>query len=129
MKKINRQQIQGPEQQCTCLIEDAVQGTDQNGYKISIRYANWVDRKFRTCISQIMVKKKDKFFWGGGGLGGSTCLWTGYKSEDYGFLTKLLRHESNLKFWREISVDIIDLILKASAQHLISFILYHHERN
>lgn len=124
MKKINRQQIQGPEQQCTCLIEDAVQGTDQNRYKISIRYANWVDRKFRTCISQNHGKKKIRFF-----LGGSTCLQTGYKSEDYGFLTKLLRPESNLKFRREISVDIIDLILKASAQHLISFILYHHERN
>jgi len=39
-----------------------------------------------------------------------------------------IRSESNLKFWWEISVDIINLILKASAQHLISFIL-HDGRN
>jgi hypothetical protein len=39
-----------------------------------------------------------------------------------------LKCSTNLEFRWEISVDIINLILKASAQHLISFIL-HHEQN
>jgi hypothetical protein len=36
--------------------------------------------------------------------------------------------DANLEFRWKISVDIINLILKASAQHLISFIL-HDGRN
>ena len=61
---------------------------------------------------------------------------TRYKTEDKKeeegktiICAQTISSNSNLKFWWEISVDIINLILKASTQHLISFILYHHRRN
>jgi hypothetical protein len=40
------------------------------------------------------------------------------------FTITILKCDSSLESWWEISVDVINLILKSSAQHLISFILY-----
>jgi hypothetical protein len=68
--------------------------------------------------------------------GRSANFLTSYKTEEKKKREKTISHlsqtigsSSNLKFWREISVDIINLILKTSTQHLISFILYSHRRN